>query len=252
MQHSLPFLIETPPETRGRERKILLEGRLISYRLRRSSRRTIGISVDENGLQAAAPRWVSIAEVEAFIVEKRRWVLRHLSDAKRRIKPPFVWHDGAQIPYLGGELRIRVTADEAVQLQGELLQVGLGADFSAAALRKKTIAWLKAQALTHFEPRVQEFAARLRVPPPGLGLSQARTQWGNCARKPDGSTRVLLNWKLMHYEATLIDYVVAHELAHLRHMNHSAAFWREVERLYPDYLEARRQLRERAHWAPEL
>lgn len=252
MQHSLPFLIETPAEPRTRERRVLLEGQWISYSLRRSARRTIGISIDEQGLQAAAPRWVSIAEIEAFIVEKRRWVLRHLSEARHRVRPAFAWREGAQIPFLGRELRIRITADETVRLNGDLLEIGLGADFSAATLRKKIIAWLKGQAIAHFERRVAEFTARLRVAMPSLGLSQARTQWGNCTRKPDGSARVLLNWKLMHYEAPLIDYVIAHELAHLRHMNHSTAFWREVERLYPDYLAARRELRERAYWAPEL
>jgi hypothetical protein len=63
---------------------------------------------------------------------------------------------------------------------------------------------------------------------------------------------VLLHWKLVHFALPLVDYVVAHELAHLRHMNHSSAFWRLVETVYPGHREARRALRERGHQLPDL
>ncbi|MFH1605020.1 MAG: M48 family metallopeptidase [Pseudomonadota bacterium] len=86
------------------------------------------------------------------------------------------------------------------------------------------------------------------VPTPTLALSNARTQWGMC--REDG--RVRLNWRLIHLPLRLVDYVVAHELAHLREMNHSPRFWDEVGRIYPDYQAARRELRDCSDHLPIL
>ena len=256
MQHTLPFLIETPetdpPGLKHRERRILLAGKILPYTLRRSTRRSIGIAVDENGLHAAAPYWVRLEEIEAFMREKQRWILRSLSEAHRRIQPAFVWQEGARLPYFGRDIGIAITNNKAIVLRDDALYVGLADDATPARLRESVINWLNVQGLDFFRRRMEVIAPRLGVEVPPLGLSRARTQWGNCARKTDGSTRVLLNWKLVHYEAHLIDYVITHELAHLRHMNHSAAFWRTVGRAYPGYEAARRELRQRAHWAPEL
>jgi predicted metal-dependent hydrolase len=112
--------------------------------------------------------------------------------------------------------------------------------------------WLKAAALALFHERIAVFAPALAVEPPAVGLSSAASQWGSCTRSADGCGRVLLHWKLVHFEAPLVDYVVAHELAHLRHMNHSTAFWRLVEAVYPGHRAARRALRERGHLLPDL
>lgn len=259
MQYPLPFLIESPDTSEstprrlgGRDRQILLGGKLIAYSFRRSQRKTIGIAVSEHGLQAAAPRWVNIAEVEAFLHEKQRWIFQRLAEVRTHLRRPFVWREGARIPYLGREFELCLTTNGRTRLDGEQLIVSLDDELSAQALRETTLQWLKTQALELFQGRVQSIAPSLKVEIPPIRLSRARTQWGSCARKADGSTRVLLNWKLIHFELPLIDYVVTHELAHLRHMNHSGAFWREVGRVYPDYAAARLALRERAHWAPEL
>lgn len=261
MQYKLPFLVEppldetTPPPLRrpsGRERQIVLAGRIVSYHFRRSARRTIGLAIDDRGLQAAAPAWTSIAEVEAFIREKERWILQHLH-VRRSRRPHFLWHDGARLPYLGREIVLHCDASpRAVALQDDRLEVSLGAAFTPAALRDAVLVWLKGEALALYRARIAALAVRFDVAAPQVALSQARTQWGSCTRKRDGSTRILLNWKLMHFELPLIDYVAAHELAHLRHMNHSASFWREVARVYPEYRAARAALRERGHLIPEL
>jgi predicted metal-dependent hydrolase len=112
--------------------------------------------------------------------------------------------------------------------------------------------WLKASALVLFRDRVAAFAPTVQVALPEVGLSSAASQWGSCTRAADGRGRVLLHWKLAHFEVSLIDYVVAHELAHLRHMNHSSAFWRVVEAAYPGHRAARRALRERGRQIPDL
>ncbi len=96
------------------------------------------------------------------------------------------------------------------------------------------------QAQAHFTQRLNHFAPLLGVQWRSLRLSSAQTRWGSA--KSDGSIR--LNWRLLHYRPAVIDYVVAHELAHLREMNHSAAFWRTVASVVPDYAALRRCLRD--------
>ena len=84
-----------------------------------------------------------------------------------------------------------------------------------------------------------DFCGRFAIAPPPLSLTSARTRWGSCSRR----SGIRLNWRLIHAPLPLIDYVLAHELAHLKEMNHTARFWTEVGRLYPDWQVARRDLR---------
>jgi len=252
MQLELPFLVEPPPAAPGRLRRVQLGGRIVPYRFRRARRRTIGIVVDEHGLAAAAPRWATIVEVEAFIREKERWILRRLDDPHRRPRVPFVWCEGARLPYLGREIVIAQGPRRSPALDGERLEVPACALAAGSALREAVIGWLRAAALALFHERVARLAPALRVEAPALRLSSAAAQWGSCSRSADGRGRVLLHWKLVHFEVPLVDYVVAHELAHLRHMNHSSAFWRLVETIFPDHRAARRALRERGRQLPDL
>jgi hypothetical protein len=252
LQLELPFLVEPPRDGPGRLRHVQLGGRIVPYWFRRARRRTIGIVVDGRGLCAAAPRWATIAEVEGFIREKERWVLKRLEEARRHARPPFLWQEGARLPYLGADIALTRAIDGATRLESDRLQVAAPAFESAARLRQTVLAWLKDAALGLFEARVARCAPALKVGLPEVGLSNAASQWGSCSSGPDGRSRVLLHWKLVHFELRLVDYVVAHELAHLRHMNHSAAFWRTVESVCPDHRAARRMLRERGHLVPDL
>ena len=114
-------------------------------------------------------------------------------------------------------------------------------------MKRAAVRAIQAFALSHFEARVAEFAARLGVRPPPVRLTSARTRWGSCSARA-----IRLHWRLIHLPAALVNYVVAHEVAHLQHMDHSPAFWAVVERLYPDARSARRQLREAGRSLPEL
>ena len=252
MQLELPFLVEPPREGLGRLRHVQLGARVVPYWFRRARRRTIGIAVDERGLCAAAPRWATVAEVEAFIREKERWVLKRLDEARCQAKPPFLWQEGARLPYLGRDLVLARGRLAATWLDDIRLQVPAPAFRSAGELRGAVLGWLKQAALALFAGRIERLAPALKVAAPEVGLSNAASQWGSCSVGPHGRGRVLLHWKLVHFEVRLVDYVVAHELAHLRHMNHSAAFWRTVESVYPDHKAARRALRERGSLAPDL
>ena len=260
MQLELPFLAEPgrrdlkgpTPKPPGRLRHIQLGTRVVPYWFRRARRRTIGIVVEEHGLVAAAPRWATIAEVEAFIREKQRWVLKRIDEVRRNVRPPFLWQEGVRFPYLGRDIALARVAWGRARLARDRLEVPALAFEAAPRLRDTVVEWLRAAALALYRARIAAFAPAMGVPLPEVGLSNAASQWGSCTQTLDGRGRVLLHWKLVHFEPRLVDYVVAHELAHLRHMNHSASFWRVVESAFRDHEWARQELRDRGHLIPDL
>ncbi|MDT9000801.1 YgjP-like metallopeptidase domain-containing protein [Paucibacter sp. APW11] len=245
--------------------EVLLDGHRIAYELRRARRRSIGFTVSEDGLRVAAPKWVPLAEIERALQQKAGWILRKLveqRERRRRLDAAQVqWADGCVLPYLG-EPMIVVLDPSAARLPGgarfddgrddsqptlatvarQTLFLGLPQAASAQQIRDAVQAWLQRQARALFEQRCRHFAAQLGVQMNRLRLSSAQTRWGSASA--DGTVR--LNWRLIHFAPSTIDYVVAHELAHLREMNHSPRFWAIVGQLMPDYERARAQLRQAA------
>jgi len=250
MQLELPLAVAPVDAPAGTLRHIQLGSEIVDYRFRRARRHSIGMVIDDNGLRVAAPAYAPIAEVEAFIREKTRWVLQKLAERRAAPKPPVVdWNEGAIIALLGKPLRIELLPGErGISLQDDRLGIGLVPRVEPAAVRRRGIAWFKYRALSVFGERLALYAARLGVATPALTLSNARTQWGVC--RADGHVR--LNWRLIHLPLHLVDYVVAHELSHLRHMNHSARFWAVVAGLYPEHAAARAELRNCSHRLPIL
>jgi predicted metal-dependent hydrolase len=120
------------------------------------------------------------------------------------------------------------------------LHVGLPHTADAGQIRDAVQSWLQRQARRVFEERCRHFAAQLGVRVTRLSLSSAQTRWGSASA--DGSIR--LNWRLIHFALPTIDYVVAHELAHLRHMDHSPRFWDVVRSVVPDYEQLRGGLKD--------
>ena len=221
----------------------------LDYRLLRSKRRTIGFLIDDEGLRITAPKWVTLAKIENAIREKERWILNKLSERRerlaRRLPAQMQWCDGAALPYLGIEITLRVraaqTAGVAFDAAGRELTVNLPPDSGEQQLKDRVQAWLQQEARRVFAERLPLYAEKLGASYRAFALSSATTQWGSCTA--DG--RIRLNWRLIHFGLSIIDYVVAHELAHLREMNHSPRFWATVQSIFPGFEEARRALRER-------
>jgi len=246
-QPTSPSARDTEPGS-TRTRQIVLAGEPTAYQLRRARRRTIGFQIDDRGLTVSAPRWVSLRDIEAALVEKERWIRRKLSqwqEYKARHKLPQIrWACGGALPYLGSTLRLRLRPEaEATLLHHATdpaeLHVALPTQALEAQIRDTVHAWLQGEARRLLGERLTLLAARMDVRPAGLSLSSARTQWGSCTH--DG--RIRLNWRLIHFALPVIDYVVAHELAHLKEMNHGPRFWNTVAELLPGFEEAREQIR---------
>ena len=215
---------------------IELGGRSIEYRFARRRRRTLGLSVDAHGLKVVAPLRAPWREIDAFLRDKRRWILAKLDDWARAPKPPILHGmSGESLPLFGVPhlLDVHVGARSVAHEPGRLV---IGAPRWRAL--ETLVRWLKLRALEALEPRAAHFAARLGLAAPPVRLSNARTQWGVCVES--GSIR--LSWRLVHVAPALADYVVAHEVAHLVELNHSKRFWKVVEALYPDWRAARKAI----------
>ena len=241
-QLRLPLNVSPRPDEVG-VRQVQLAGEILSYKLVRARRRTIALFVDGDGIEARAPRHVAIAEIETFMREKERWIRRRLAAPRRR---PFIWEAGTTLPWLGQSVTLAPRVGEnSVRLSCGLLEVGLA---DGAGLRERVLAWMREQALALFRERVVALSRVLDLTVSGVGLSNARTRWGSCS----AGGWIRLNWRLMLLPAHLVDYVVAHELAHRRELNHSVRFWNVVATLYPRYREARRELSTLSKTLPDI
>jgi predicted metal-dependent hydrolase len=229
------------------QRRIDLAGRDIAFTLRRSQRRSLSMTIDRRGLTVSIPTRVSLRETEAFMRERAGWIIEKLDEwAQRPVAASTAIHDGMSVPVLGEPCRViwRAGSNRTRWVEGmnsrELhLQLRRSEDAPKLLLHG-----LQTFALEYFCGRVDEYGFLLqRIAPdvalPAVRLSSARTRWGSCSRL----SGIRLNWRLIHLPQAQIDYVVAHEVAHLLEMNHSPRFWRVVEQLKPDFEVAKAELR---------
>ena len=226
-------------DRRATEGTLLIElgGRCVEYRFARRRRRTLGITVDADGLRVAAPLRAPWRDIEAFLRHKERWILSKL-DEWSRVEPAPVLEcaTGERLPLFGRWVELHVRRGRrGVHEDGERLVVCAR---KGARPLPVLVSWLKQKALAVLSPRAAYYSLRLGIDVPRVALSNARTQWGLCSE--EGAIR--LSWRLVHVAPALADYVVAHEVAHLVELNHSRRFWSVVAELYPAWREARERL----------
>jgi predicted metal-dependent hydrolase len=211
-------------------------------------RRRIELHVDENGLIVHAPWRASERRIVGAVQAHADWVLKKLQTWRAAAPRVRHWVQGAAIPFLGRELRLElaVEATAAVQLlDDDRLRVRVAEvnEFThpqeqSQRIRDSVVAWYRRHAQPLFNASVQRHSPLLEVTAPKVFLSNARGRWGSC----NSRSQVRLNWRLIQARQAVIDYVVVHELAHLREMNHSTRFWSLVESVCPDYRVARADL----------
>jgi predicted metal-dependent hydrolase len=208
----------------------------------------------------SAPKWVPLHEVDKAVLEKSGWIVKKLQETRARHErlesARIDWKNGATLPFLGEQLQVVIdprhafagvgaelgaqVAEPAAALRS--LQVALPLSAAPEQIRDAVQAWLMRQARQIFTERLTHFSPQLGVQWRKLSLSSAGTRWGSASA--DGSIR--LNWRLVHFKLSVIDYVVVHELSHLRVMDHSPRFWDTVRAVVPDYADLRGQLKDDA------
>ncbi len=229
-------------------RETIVDGAVVAYTFRRRRRKSIGFTIDRRGLIVSAPRWVTLAEIDEAVQEKAGWIERKLHEwdafEARRASLDTAWVDGGVVRYLGADVTLRIVENATDQpvldntTSPTTLWVGVTGEAAPSNIQVMVEAWCQARAREHLGERLKFYGDRLGQHPRRWHLSSAKTQWGSC--NADGVIR--LNWRLIHLPEPLLDYVVAHEVAHLHELNHSHRFWALVEKLMPGHDQARKAL----------
>jgi predicted metal-dependent hydrolase len=198
-------------------------------RTARARRLSLRVSSLDGRVTLTLPPHVPERVARAFAEEKARWI----REAVGRIAGPVEVAPGAELPVEGAPLRLVAGPGRAAQRDGDALLVPEGRAGIAAE------AWLKHLARARLVAAVDRHAARLGRKPGRITLRDPRSRWGSCSAQGN----LMFSWRLAMAPASVLDYVAAHEVAHLAHMDHSPAFWRAVERLFPDHAAERCWLR---------
>lgn len=218
-------------------------GSQIPYILKASAkRRTVGLRIDRRGLVVNIPRGLPHGTLEDILQRRAGWIAAKLQEFQARQPTPICWQDGEKLLLLGNEITLclaRAPHSGNVELAAGRLLLALPDIDNTELVARKVRQWYRSVALADFTRRVGLLAAKLGVPAPPVFLSGARTRWGSC----NSSGEIRLGWRLIQAPPDIIHYVAAHELAHLKQMNHGPQFWAVVESLCPDCQAARRTLK---------
>ncbi len=210
---------------------------MIKYTLIKSKRKTISITVDINGnIVVKAPLKASKNEVDYFLREKQDWIAKHVviqrENAERREK--FLKAHIKTLTYLGKEYPVDYNEPYGFDTKHFTFP-----DYTFEQLRPSIIGFYKKAAKKHISERVEYYSSIIGVTPTAVKINSAKTRWGSCSGK--GSLN--FSWKLILADESVLDYVVVHELCHMKQMNHGPKFWAEVEKVFPDYLKRRNDLK---------
>lgn len=215
-----------------------------------SKRKTLGISVQSDKVSVTAPEGTTEEKINDLLMKKAPWIRKQLQEYEEI--HPFIqereFFSGEKLPYLGRLYRLKVVKGDHLQKSSFKFQQG---NFIATVpnslneteyrqviypLYKK---WVIAKATKFTQNRLNRFTAKLRENPTHIQIKEQRQRWGSCT--PDG--KILLNWRIFLAPTSVIDYILVHELAHLKNMNHSTDFWNSIKMILPNYEDKKEWLR---------
>ena len=213
-------------------------GRQLPYTIRRSARRkkTVAVTVDAAGsVLVVAPERVATDRLDTIVRRKAEWIARRLRNAETHGPPlsPREFVSGESVLYLGRHYRLKVHAGKSgeAKLRGGWLHVPAPEDEQQAFnVRAALVSWYRRRAGERLPERVAAWQPKVGVPLPRVIVANQRKRWGSCDQR--GTIR--LNWRIIQAPMRLVDYVVVHELAHLRHRGHGRDYWQAVGRVMPD------------------
>lgn len=213
---------------------------MISYTLIRSPRKTIAIHITKDAMvKVCAPQKISLEAIDQFVQSKQAWIEKHLQNrtAQTKKKSEFTLQYGDRILYQAREYPI--VARKGSQIGFDFNEFYLPENLTSKQLKQAIIKLYKVIAKRDFTNKVIQYAKIMQVSPTAVKISSAKTRWGSCS----GKNSINLSWRLILAEETVIDYVVVHELAHIKEHNHGKQFWTIIESIFPDYKEREKGLK---------
>lgn len=223
---------------------------IIHYEVQYSSRRrTIAIQVDENGVYVIAPIDTSLEKIEQIVQQKASWIMKQQEDFKEitDYENERSFQSGEKLPYIGRNYRLKIIATSVEQAsfrfyQGKFIAY-VPSTFDSSSYRDMLYPlyrqWVIERGNQLLNERLQKFHQKYPLTPRKVSIRDQQQRWGSCT--PDG--HILLNWRIFLAPMHTVDYVIAHELAHLKVMDHSSKFWDTVAMLYPEFERSREWLR---------
>lgn len=215
----------------------------IIYELIKRNRKTISMRVTENGLTVNAPLLMSQNRINELLKTKQKWIEKKILLVSS-VPQKLVIKNKEKFKFLGKQIEIILIKSDSLNIiwgkNNALFFYSKNVDCQES-LKDNFKNWIKNRALEYFNQRVKEISKEHDLSPRAVFLSNAKTRWGTCNSKSE----VRLNWRLIQASPSVIDYVICHELAHLKFMNHSDQFWAEVEKLCPKFKADEKFLKER-------
>lgn len=220
------------------------------YQIIKSKRKTISLSFDkECNLVVKAPLWVPQRQIEAFVAQKAEWIeatkIRLLCARDKADESRIKLESGDTLYFLGDKRILTVIREDrkrakVISTMGRLLlYVPYEADYEYK--REQLEKWYRKEAAELLKEKAEEFAARLQVTYSDIKIKDQKSRWGSCSSKGN----LNFNWRIIMAPEPVCDYVVIHELCHLKHMDHSENFWKLVESICPEYRQYRKYLKDK-------
>ena len=222
----------------------------INYQIIRSNRKTVGFEVHvEKGVLVRAPQDLSEDEIAKLVKKKADWILQKQERiAEIKDKPhPKEYLSGEKLPYIGRRYRLKVKEADIIGIEVKLyqgkFQIKVSSQIKAGnrkeLIREEAIKWYKNKAKLRLKERVEKYKNKIGKEPNSIKIKNHKSRWGSCSNL----NNLNFNWKIIMAPMSVIDYIVVHELAHLKYPNHSRDFWGLVEAIIPDYREKQEWLR---------
>ena len=217
----------------------------LNYSIHYRNRKSVGITVSrEEGVRVLTPRWVGLKQIEGILREKSGWILRKQAEVLEK-SPGAGLESGIQLPLAGECLTLTILKRDGlaaphVQRNGQEITLLVPERMPEEAGKQALIQWYRQQAVGLIRSRVEVFSRIMGVTPSRVVVKQQKSRWGSCSSKGN----VNLNWRLVMMPPEVLDYVVVHELAHLKVLNHSKGFWDLVGSVLEDYPQRRKRLKE--------
>ena len=224
----------------------------IKCEVRRSTRaKRLNLKVVLDKVRVSVPPGASYADAKAFVESKRDWIVKHVEACRsQNLKPARKYETGEHLPYLGHNFplvvqRVRTNGPRVkVKFADEGFWLELPADIPpeeySSVAREALVKWYRQQAGKIFRSRLDYYVGRMGLQYQRLSIREQKTRWGSCSSKKN----INLNWRIILAPEKVLDYLMVHELAHLKQMNHSPAFWNLVESHIPDYRTWRKWLKD--------
>ena len=213
--------------------------------IRTDRKRSASIYLDGEGIKVRVPKGLSDSCVRDLIARKSPWIKRKLREVELAAPPrPKEFASGETFSYLGRNYRLKVLFGDtpSLKMRGGYLEANISGSSKTREeeVRSLLLDWYRKHAQEKLEEKTHRYAKILQIEPNCVSVKDYKSRWGSCSTTGD----ISYNWRIVMAPHHIVDYVVVHELCHLLEHNHSAVYWRHVERIIPDFKKCREWLKQ--------